>query len=69
MAQAAEAAMAALSGLAEADSPQTPGLQVACGLARQRIRKRHGYMLQTGYSPHILRAAGRVDQTLRDDIF
>eukprot|EP00969_Alexandrium_andersonii_P173645 7676944-Alexandrium_andersonii.AAC.1 len=26
-------------------------------------------MLQTGYSPRILRAAGRVDQVLREAIF
>eukprot|EP00969_Alexandrium_andersonii_P135286 5984554-Alexandrium_andersonii.AAC.1 len=37
MAQAAEAAMAALGGLVEADCPQTPSLQAACNLARQCI--------------------------------
>eukprot|EP00969_Alexandrium_andersonii_P003234 139127-Alexandrium_andersonii.AAC.1 len=60
--------MAALGGLAEADCPQTPSLQVACNLARQCVHARYGYMLQTGYSPRILRAAGRVDQVLRESI-
>eukprot|EP00969_Alexandrium_andersonii_P000340 15321-Alexandrium_andersonii.AAC.1 len=69
MAHAAEAAMAALSGHAEADSPQTPGLQVGCNLARQCIRARYSYVLQAGYSPHVLRAAGRVDQILRGNMF
>eukprot|EP00969_Alexandrium_andersonii_P091957 4059422-Alexandrium_andersonii.AAC.1 len=35
LAQAAEAALAAIGNLAEADCPQTPSLQVACNLARQ----------------------------------
>eukprot|EP00969_Alexandrium_andersonii_P144863 6405499-Alexandrium_andersonii.AAC.1 len=26
-------------------------------------------MLQTGYSPHVRRAAGRVDQALRNHVF
>eukprot|EP00969_Alexandrium_andersonii_P043452 1905077-Alexandrium_andersonii.AAC.1 len=61
--------MAALGTLAQRGNPQTPGLQVACGLARQCIHERYGYVLQTSYSPHVLRAAGRVDQTLRENIF
>eukprot|EP00969_Alexandrium_andersonii_P106318 4690601-Alexandrium_andersonii.AAC.1 len=61
--------MAALGGLAEADCPQTPSLQVARNLARQCVHTRRGYMLQAGHSPRILRAAGRVDQALRDHIF
>eukprot|EP00969_Alexandrium_andersonii_P088669 3912402-Alexandrium_andersonii.AAC.1 len=69
MAQAAGAAMAALEGLAEADCPQTPSLQGACKLARQCIHARYGHMPQTGHSPHIRRAAGRVDQVLPDSIF
>eukprot|EP00969_Alexandrium_andersonii_P211040 9320745-Alexandrium_andersonii.AAC.1 len=34
LAQAAEVALAAIGALAEWGCPQTPGLQVACGLAR-----------------------------------
>eukprot|EP00969_Alexandrium_andersonii_P195547 8638162-Alexandrium_andersonii.AAC.1 len=34
---------------------RTPTLQVACNLARQCVHARYGHMLQTGYSPHILR--------------
>eukprot|EP00969_Alexandrium_andersonii_P125434 5544807-Alexandrium_andersonii.AAC.1 len=37
MAQAVEEALRALDTLAERDSPQMPNLQVAFGLARQRI--------------------------------
>eukprot|EP00969_Alexandrium_andersonii_P098404 4342800-Alexandrium_andersonii.AAC.1 len=69
MAQAAEVATAAFGGLAEADCPQTPSLHVACNLARQCIHSRYGHMLQTGYSPRVLRAAGRVGQILRGSIF
>eukprot|EP00969_Alexandrium_andersonii_P024565 1071896-Alexandrium_andersonii.AAC.1 len=69
MAQATEAAAEAVGTLAERGRPRIPSLQAACGLARQRTHALYGYVLQTGYSPRVLRAAGKVDQALRGHVF
>eukprot|EP00969_Alexandrium_andersonii_P230231 10167798-Alexandrium_andersonii.AAC.1 len=69
MAQAAEEALRALDALAVRGSSQVPSLQVACGLARQCIRSRCGFMLQTGVSPRALETAAKVDHALRNDVF